>query len=102
MDAPAGVKVADGLYYNKYFPGGQIHMPPPLSDDQVTYLASDTVHPPKATTDQEAHDIVTFLEWASNPEMVERKQMGWRVVLYFGLMSVLTYFVKRRVWANAH
>ena len=43
------------------------------------------------TLEQEAHDVVTFLAWAANPEMVERKQIGVRVVLFLMLMTGLTY-----------
>ena len=34
---PAGFKLPEGSYYNKYFPGHAIKMPKPLSDGQVTY-----------------------------------------------------------------
>ena len=61
------------MNYNKYFPGHQIAMPPPLQDGQVTYTDGTP-----ATVEQMAHDVVTFLAWAANPEMVERKQIGWR------------------------
>ena len=40
--------------------------------------------------------------WAANPEMVERKQIGWRWVLFFVIMAGLTYAVKRKVWADVH
>ena len=36
-DAPPGVSVRTGMFYNPYFPGGMIAMPPPLSDEQVEY-----------------------------------------------------------------
>ena len=36
-EPPADVEVPDGGYYNAYFPGHVIAMPPPLSDDQVTF-----------------------------------------------------------------
>ena len=36
-EAPAGFTVPDGKYYNHYFPGNVIAMPPPLLDGQVTY-----------------------------------------------------------------
>src|SRR5438094_5016748 len=36
-DAPQGVKVGEGMYYNEYFPGHQIKMPPPLNADQVKF-----------------------------------------------------------------
>ncbi len=34
---PADIKMAEGMNYNEYFPGHQIAMPPPLTDDAVTY-----------------------------------------------------------------
>lgn len=95
VNPPAGFKVPDGKYYNAYFPGHVIGMPPPLSDGVVTY-ADGT----KATVPQMAHDVVTFLYWASNPEAVQREQMGVRVVLFLLLMTGLTYALKRKVWAD--
>ena len=96
-DAPAGVTVPDGSYYNEYFPGHAIHMPPPLSDDQVTY-ADGT----KATVDQMAHDVTSFLAYASHPEMEQRKRLGVKIVLFLAFMTGLTYVVKRKVWADVH
>lgn len=95
VDPPAGFKVPDGGYYNKYFPGHVIHMPPPLVDGAVTY-ADGT----KATVEQEAHDVVTFLYWAANPEMEARKHLGFRVVGFLLLMTGATYVLKRRVWSK--
>lgn len=96
-EPPAGMKMQDGMNYNKYFPGHQIAMPQPLHDQQVTYADGTS-----ATIEQEAHDVVTFLAWAANPEMVQRKQMGIRWVLFFVIMTGLTYAVKRKVWADVH
>jgi len=69
-DPPEGVKVPEGQYYNKYFPGHLLAMPPPLQDGQIEY-ADGT----KATVDQMSRDVVQFLTWAANPEMEPRKQM---------------------------
>ncbi|HTW26778.1 MAG TPA: cytochrome c1 [Acetobacteraceae bacterium] len=96
-DAPAGVTVPPGLFYNKYFPGHMIHMPPPLQADSVSY--TDGVKP---TLQQEAHDVTTFLTWAANPNMEERKRMGVKVVLFLVFLTGITYAVKRRVWADVH
>lgn len=96
-DAPPGMQIQQGMYYNEYFPGHQIAMPPPLQDDQVSFADAT-----KATVAQEAHDVVTFLAWAANPELVERKQIGVRVVLFLALMTGLTYAVKRKVWVDVH
>lgn len=94
---PADIKLGEGMNYNLYFPGHQIAMPPPLQDGRVTYADGTT-----ASVGQMSHDVVTFLAWAANPEMVQRKQIGWRVVLYLLLLTGLTYAVKRKVWAEVH
>ena len=94
-DPPAGYQLQAGMNYNKYFPGNQIAMPQPLHDQQVTYADGTP-----ATIEQMSHDVVTFLAWAANPEMVERKQMGIRWVLFFVIMTGLTYAVKRTIWAD--
>jgi ubiquinol-cytochrome c reductase cytochrome c1 subunit len=94
---PAGFKMQDGMNYNKMFPGHQIAMPQPLQDGTVEY----TDGTPTALN-QEAHDVVTFLSWAANPELVERKQIGVRVILFLVFMTGITYAVKRRVWSDVH
>ena len=96
-DPPPGMQMQDGMNYNKMFAGHQIAMPPPLQDGRVTYADGTP-----ATVEQMAHDVVTFLAWAANPEMVERKQIGWRWVLFFLIMTGLSYAVKRKVWADVH
>ncbi len=96
-DPPAGFPMQQGMNYNKYFLGHQIAMPQPLHDGQVTYADGTN-----ASIEQMAHDVVTFLHWAANPEMVERKQIGWRFVLFFVFLTGLTYAVKRKVWADVH
>ncbi|MBN9532644.1 MAG: cytochrome c1 [Alphaproteobacteria bacterium] len=94
---PAGFKVQDGKYYNPYFPGGNISMPPPLSEDSVTY--SDGT---KATIEQEAHDVTTFLAWAAEPKMEQRKRMGFGVMAFLIVLSGLLFLSYRKVWADAH
>lgn len=95
VQAPAGFKVQNGLYYNSTFPGHQIGMPPPLHDGQVTFADGSG-----NSVADEAHDVVTFLAWAADPDMVERKQIGWRVVLFLVIMTGLTYAVKRKIWSD--
>jgi ubiquinol-cytochrome c reductase cytochrome c1 subunit len=96
-EAPSGFKMQDGMYYNKMFPGHQIGMPQPLQDGTVEYTDGTP-----NTLPQEAHDVVTFLSWAANPETVERKQIGVRVILFLVFMTGLTYAVKRKVWSDVH
>lgn len=94
-DPPAGMKMGEGMNYNKYFPGHQITMPQPLHDQQVTYADGTP-----ATVDQMAKDVVTFLAYISNPEMEVRKNTGVKVVLFLIFLTGLTYAVKRKVWAD--
>ena len=96
-EPPAGMKMGDGMNYNKYFAGHQIAMPQPLQDGQVTY-ADGT----KATIEQEARDVATFLTYMANPEMEQRKRIGVKVVLFLVLLTGLTYAVKRKVWSDVH
>lgn len=96
-DPPTGKTVMEGMNYNKYFPGNQIAMPPPLLDDAVEYNDGT-----KATAEQMSRDIVTFLAWASEPNMEERKSMGMKVMLFLIVFTGLLVAVKRRVWADIH
>jgi len=96
-DPPPGFNVVQGTYYNKYFPGHQIKMPPPLQDGTVTYTDGTA-----NSLSQQARDVTTFLAWAANPEMVERKQLGVKWVLFLAFMTGLTYAVKRKVWSDVH
>jgi ubiquinol-cytochrome c reductase cytochrome b/c1 subunit len=94
---PSNEKIVRGLYYNPYFPRHQIAMPPPLSDGSVTF-ADGT----RSTIDQQARDVVTFLSWASEPKMEERKRMGFNVILFLLGLTALLYFSYRRVWHGHH
>jgi cytochrome c1 len=94
---PAGFKVLTGKYYNPYFDGWNISMPQPVSDNSVTY--SDRT---KATIDQECHDVVTFLTWAAEPKMEERKHLGFEVILFLLGFAGLLFLSYRRIWRDMH
>lgn len=92
---PEGVELNPGMYFNEYFAGHQIAMPPPLSDDRVTY-ADGTA----ATVSQMAHDVVTFLTWAAEPNLEERKQLGIKVILFLIVLTGFLYALKRHIWSD--
>ena len=96
-EPPAGFKMQAGMSYNKMFEGHQIAMPKPLNDGQIAYIDGTPT-----SVDQMARDVTTFLTWAANPEMAERKAMGVRVILFLGLLAGVTYAVKRKIWADVH
>ena len=91
FDLPAG------MYYNKYMPGHKIAMPKPLSDGQVDF-------DDKSPNDVQSmsRDVSAFLMWAAEPQLVNRKQTGLRVLAFLIVFATLLYFVKKRIWANVH
>ena len=93
-EAPKNIKVPEGMYYNKFYSGNLIAMPQPLYEDGVEYLDGT-----KASKDQMATDVTTFLAWASEPELEERKQLGVTVILFLIVFSILSYFSMRQIWA---
>jgi len=83
--------------FNLYFPGHRIAMPPPLADGKVNYTDGT-----KNTLDQEVHDVVEFLAWASEPHLEARNRTGIRVILFLLAFAGLMYALKRQVWADKH
>jgi len=93
LDPPEGVHVQEGMNYNPFFPGGAISMARVLFDGLVEY---DDGTP--ATTSQMAKDVATFLNWASEPEHDERKQVGIKAVIIFSSLCALAVYTKRFKW----
>lgn len=94
-DAPADFKLPAGKYYNKYFAGHAIGMPPPLSEGLVEYDDGT-----EATLDQMARDVTVFLSWVAEPKMEERKQTGIKAILFLLALTGVFYFAKRRIWSR--
>jgi ubiquinol-cytochrome c reductase cytochrome c1 subunit len=89
------IKVEDGLHYNKYMPGEKIAMVAPLLDGQVEYTDGSP-----ATKEQYARDVVAFMMWAAEPHLEQRKQLGFRVMVFLIVFAGLLYFTKKKVWAD--
>jgi len=94
-DAPGEMKMADGMNYNRAFPGNQIAMVPPLSKENFIKYQDGT-----GSLEDNARDVSAFLEWAADPKLNERKAMGWQVLLYLLITSVLLYLGKKRIWSR--
>ena len=94
-DPPEGTKLDDGVYYNKYMYGNNIRMAKPLMDDLIEY--SDGT---KATEEQMAKDVSTFLMWAAEPHLESRHKMGFRAIIYLIILTILVYFSMKKVWSR--
>lgn len=108
--APDGI---DGFYYNTSFPNGGvpdsckdehgvstvpgswIAMPPPLADDQVTY-ADGTA----ATVSNMSADVASFLMWAAEPKLMDRRESGFKAVVFLIILASLLYLTNKRIWAG--
>jgi ubiquinol-cytochrome c reductase cytochrome c1 subunit len=100
QDPPAdlGEVAPEGKYYNPYFGSGHwIGMGPPLADGLVTF---DDGAP--NTVDDMARDVSAFLAFTADPNMETRKSTGFMVMIYLAVLSVLLFFVKKKVWADQH
>lgn len=93
-DAPEGIYVREGLYYNPYFPGGQIAMAQALYDGAVEYEDGA-----EATASQMAKDVATFLAWTAEPEHDERKKMGMEWIGSFIILAFGMFYMKRFYWS---
>jgi cytochrome c1 len=92
-----GYTKPDDPQWNLYYPGHKIAMPQPITDGAVKY---DDGTP--GTLDNYAKDVASFLSWAAEPTLVERKKIGVRVMIFLVVFAGLMYFTKKRVWADAH
>lgn len=93
-EPPAGAQVGAGLNFNPYFPGTGIAMGRVLFDGLVEYEDETP-----ASTSQMAKDVVEFLNWAAEPEMDDRKKMGFKVLALTSVLFAMSIWVKRYKWA---
>ena len=94
-EPPAGIKLDEGVYYNKYMEGKKIKMSNPLSAGIVSY-ADGT----KSTEEQMAKDVTTFLTWAAEPTLEERHKLGVRVIIFLIIFTILVYLSMKRLWSR--
>ncbi len=52
--------------------------------------------------DDAINDLVTFLVYLGEPAQLERKSLGWKVLLYLSLFTFLAYLLKVEYWRDVH
>lgn len=80
---------ANGETDNHLYPG--IRMP-----DILGWASADATQ--RAELEKQAKDAASFLVWAADPRADERTRLGYYVIAYLVVLTVLLYLVKRRVW----
>ena len=86
-------ELTDGLYYNPYYDGKVIAMPPPIYDNVIEYIDGTD-----ANLHQLSYDIVNFLNWAAEPELQKRKSLGLKVLLFLIALTLLLYVTMKEIW----
>ena len=94
-DPPASISLDDGVYYNTFMSGNKIKMANPLSENLVQY--SDGT---PSTEEQMAKDVVSFLAWAAEPHLEARHKIGFKVILYLLIISILVFFSMKKIWSR--
>ena len=82
----------EGVPGNHFFP--ETKMPDVLN---VSSIAEGASH---SEVQAQARDIVSFLAWVADPHAAERIRLGYYVLAYLIVLTVLLYFVKKQVWAG--
>ena len=90
--------IPEGAYFNTAFPGHAIAMPPPLSGPDLVEYHDGT----EATVEQMAKDVVYFMQWTAEPELMKRKRLGVFALLFVFVFAVLVIKTKRAIWRNVH
>ena len=90
-----GKKIGRTEHYNKFMAGNLIAMTSPLSDGLVDYDDGT-----ESTMDQMTTDVTTFLAWAAEPSLEDRKRMGLKVILFLLVLFVLAYISKQQIWRD--
>lgn len=82
----------DGTLSNHVFP--ETKMPDVLAVSGATEPAQ------RAELQNKAKDIVSFLSWTADPHEAERITLGYYVLAYLVVLTVLMYLLKKQIWAR--
>lgn len=82
----------EGMPGNHVFP--ETKMPDALGIGGTTDSAQ------RAQLQGKARDVVSFLAWAADPHEEERHKLGYYVIGYLVVLTLLLYFVKNQVWSR--
>ncbi len=96
---PPEVKLSAGQFYNTAL-GAALSMPPPLTEDIADYSFLEEETPPKATIEQMAKDVVSFLAWVSEPHRDARHRLGFKVLAFLLVLTFLVYRLYKRIWSR--
>jgi ubiquinol-cytochrome c reductase cytochrome c1 subunit len=85
-------KKKDGSVDNRFIPN--VRMPDVLGFSEVNNEKERKV------LENKAYDAAVFLEWAADPRAGQRTRLGYFVLVYLVIFTILLYLLKKRVWGQ--
>lgn len=76
------------------------HIYPLTKMPDVLGISGTTDPAQRSELQAKAHDIVSFLSWAADPHEEERLALGYYVIGYLVILTLLLYNVKLEVWSK--
>lgn len=83
---PFAPELKPGQFWNPYFPGMIIGMPPPLSDGCLEYEDGTP-----ATVCQMSKDVCNFLKWSSEPMYDDKRLIFWKFAATWGVIMFWSF-----------
>lgn len=104
----AAAREGGGHYIYSYLTGyhvddkGQLHNSvfPVTRMPDIIGLSAVTDPAARAAGEKTAKDVSAFLVWAADPHAQERKSMGYYVLIYVAIMTVLLWLWKKQIWRD--
>jgi ubiquinol-cytochrome c reductase cytochrome c1 subunit len=87
-----GYHMKDGKLTNSVFP--VTRMP------DILGLSAVTDPKVRATGEKTAKDVSAFLVWAADPHAKERRHMGYYVLAFVFVMTILLRLWKKQIWRD--
>ena len=85
-------KEPDGKVNNHFIPN--VRMP------DILGFAEMTNDEERKEVQEKVKDVAAFLEWAADPKAQERRHLGYFVIGYLIIFTLLLYLLKKRIWSR--
>lgn len=76
------------------------HLFPNVKMPDVLGIAGARTPEERAAIEEKARDVTSFLMWAADPHEQERKKLGYYVIGYLIVLTILLKLVKIRIWSR--
>lgn len=65
-------------------------------------LLPGTAMPRVGLTEQAEKQVVSYLESVGDSKKAEREALGFKIIIFFVVLSILAYLWKRKIWSDIH